>query len=132
MPSLYQQRKAAGLCPGCGGERDDGCVQCSACRDAYQARKRKREGKPHPQHVPGFKRNGLSPTKCRHRSYRDGGKPVFCRAPAASLPEQLCAEHLAKLRRPLSLPRGYRAFAGVDRDEMLEELSTLGRVSPPL
>src|SRR5579872_1595220 len=33
---LYRHRKSQGLCPGCGGQPDDGKVQCSACRKKAQ------------------------------------------------------------------------------------------------
>ncbi len=43
--SAYQERKAAGVCPKCGGARDSDLLECSTCRERQRAQRAKRKAR---------------------------------------------------------------------------------------
>lgn len=82
MNATYERRKAAGLCPACGGPRDRDGIVCAACIKVQQVKDKERREAMTDEERAYFNHKKLIRTRERNAERRENGLCIQCAAPS--------------------------------------------------
>lgn len=95
--SRYEERKAAGLCPVCGGKRaDEGRIICEGCREYFRRSERITRDGFTPEERFAFNERKRKATNARNARMREQGLCVSC---GKASPDRWLCDKCAEKRR---------------------------------